>query len=137
WPYTGICICGCFCRTCSISLTEDDQKIIDQADLMACQKFERKVPIYLPDGGYVESLGFKAVRKSVNPPWQSSVRPLSKAALEFIIRNAGTLQAIESVENLKDELKRSVQNFYVGGRNESALEILDVAQRLCQMLGLK
>ena len=107
------------------------------ADLLAGQKFEKKIPIYLPDGGYVESLGYETIRKSVNPPWQSSIRPLSEEALAFIKRNAGKLEAIESVEELKASLKRSMQAFYVAGKEEAALEILDNAERLCRALGLK
>lgn len=107
------------------------------ADLLDCQKFEKKVPIYLPDGGYIESLGYETVRNSINPPWQSSIRPISRKALGYIKRNAGEIQPFESVDRLKDELKRSVQAFYVGGKEESALDILDIAQRLCRALGLK
>ena len=39
------------------------------AKLLDCQQFGKKVPIYLPDGGYIEQLGYDSVRKSVNPPW--------------------------------------------------------------------
>lgn len=55
------------------------------AKLLDCQQFERKVPIYLPDGGYIEQLGFETVRKSLNPPWQSSIRPLSQEAYDYIL----------------------------------------------------
>ena len=38
------------------------------AKLIDCQQFEKKVPIYLPDGGYIEQLGYETVRKSLNRP---------------------------------------------------------------------
>lgn len=34
------------------------------AKLLRCQQFEKKVPIYLPDGGYIEQLGYETVRNS-------------------------------------------------------------------------
>lgn len=54
-------------------------------ELLNVIRFEKKVPIYLPDGGYVEKMGYETVRKSINPPWQSSIRPLSKAAYEYML----------------------------------------------------
>ena len=88
------------------------------AKLLDCQQFEKKVPIYLPDGGYIEQLGYDSVRKSINPPWQSSVRPLSQEAFDYILNAAGvqiapTSTAAVSVDELKEQLKRSVRDFFV------------------------
>ena len=88
------------------------------AKLLDCQQFEKKVPIYLPDGGYIEQLGFDSVRKSVNPPWQSSIRPLSQEAFDYILNAAGVQSAPEttaadSVDDLKEQLKQSVRDFFV------------------------
>lgn len=88
------------------------------AKLLDCQQFEKKVPIYLPDGGYIEQLGYDSVRKSINPPWQSSVRPLSQEAFDYILNAAGvqiapTTTAAVSVDELKEQLKRSVRDFFV------------------------
>ena len=82
------------------------------AKLLDCQQFERKVPIYLPDGGYIEQLGFETVRKSLNPPWQSSIRPLSQEAYDYILKAAGIQLSSEpvhqdSIDVLKDKLKLS------------------------------
>jgi hypothetical protein len=54
-------------------------------------EFPRKVPIRLTsiEGRYYESIGFKTVRKSPNPPWQTSTRKLSVQAFERIIFDAG------------------------------------------------
>ena len=88
------------------------------AKLLDCQQFEKKVPIYLPDGGYIEQLGHDSVRKSINPPWQSSVRPVSQEAFDYILNAAGvqtaptTIEAV-SVDELKEQLKRSVRDFFV------------------------
>lgn len=88
------------------------------AKLLDCRKFEKKVPIYLPDGGYVEQLGYDSVRKSVNPPWQSSIRPLSQEAFDYILNAAGIQSAPAatsdtSVDELKEQLKQSVRDFFV------------------------
>lgn len=90
------------------------------AELVGCRRFRKKIPIYLPDGGYIEQLGYESVRKSINPPWQSSIRPLSQKAYDYILNAAG-LQTIpktesnDSVDVLKDKLKLAVKEFYVEG----------------------
>lgn len=88
------------------------------AKLLDCQQFEKKVSIYLPDGGYIEQLGFDSVRKSVNPPWRSSIRPLSQEAFDYILNAAGvqstpTTTTADYVDDLKEQLKQSVRNFFV------------------------
>ncbi len=88
------------------------------AKLLDCQKFEKKVPIYLPDGGYIEQLGYDTVRNKSNPPWQSSVRPLSQAAFDHILKAAGIQTApsateANSVDELKEKLKQSIREFFV------------------------
>lgn len=88
------------------------------AELVSCRLFGKKVPIYLPDGGYIEQLGYESVRNSINPPWQSSVRPLSREAYNYIL-NAACIQATleagnnDSIDVLKDKLKLAVKEFYV------------------------
>ena len=84
------------------------------ADLLACQIFEKKVPINLPDGGHIEALGYETVRKRMNP-----------------------LKAYESVPELKEELKKSIHSFYIGEKNDSLLDILRITQKLCRALGIK
>lgn len=99
-------------------LTTDGQNYY--AELVSCRQFEKKIPIYLPDGGYIEQLGYESVRNSINPPWQSSIRPLSQEAYDYILYAAG-LQTTTKVENsdsvdvLKDKLKLAVKEFYVEG----------------------
>lgn len=88
------------------------------AKLLDCQKFEKKVPIYLPDGGYIEQLGYDSVRKSINPPWQSSIRPLSHEAFNYILNAAGVQSSRDnmspaSVDELAEQLKQSVRDFFV------------------------
>ena len=55
------------------------------AVLTNCKKFDNNVSIYLADGGYIEQLDYQTVRKSINPPWQSSIRPLSEKAFRHIL----------------------------------------------------
>lgn len=88
------------------------------AKLLDCQPFEKKVPIYLPEGGYIEQLGYSTVRNSINPPWQSSIRPLSQEAFNYILNAAGiqtvpNTTAAVSVDDLKEKLKRSIRDFFV------------------------
>ena len=103
------------------------------AELLNVMKFERKVPIYLPDGGYIEQLGYDTVRKSINPPWQSSIRPLSEEAYRYIIQKSG---AEDSVETCDVKLKKAIQNYYISKDKTALLEIIDIAQRLVRLYDL-
>lgn len=108
-------------------LTTDGENYF--AKLLDCQQFEKKVPIYLPDGGYVEQLGYDSIRKSINPPWQSSIRPLSQEAFDYILNAAGvqnvpTTTANVSVDELKEQLKQSVRDFFVN-KDTSAIHRIE------------
>lgn len=99
---------------------------------MDCQRFEKKVPIYLPDGGYIEQLGYESVRKSINPPWQSFVRPLSQEAYNYILNAAGVQVTPEtagdnSIDALKNKLKVAVKDFYVEGDSSAIHRIESIA----------
>jgi predicted HNH restriction endonuclease len=58
------------------------------ADIVNGVSFEQKVPIYRSQGDFYESLDYSSVRKKLNPPWQSSIRPLSEKAYAAIIADA-------------------------------------------------
>lgn len=60
------------------------------AELVDCYRFENRVPIHTP-GGYIEQLDYSSVRKSKNPPWQWSIRPVSNQAFLHILGLAGRL----------------------------------------------
>lgn len=111
-------------------LTADGENYF--AKLVDCRRFEKKVPIYLPDGGYIEQLGYESVRKSINPPWQSSVRPLSQEAYDYILNAAGiqvtpvTVNG-DSVNELKDKLRVAVRQFYVEGDSSAIHRIESIA----------
>lgn len=114
-------------------LTSDGENFY--AKLVDCQQFGKKVPIYLPDGGYIEQLGYESVRKSLNPPWQSSVRPLSQKAYDYILNAAGIQVAPEnisdsSVEELKTKLKVAVREFYVEGDSSAIHRIESIASAI-------
>lgn len=97
------------------------------AKLLNCQRFEKKVPIYLPDGGYIEQLGYESVRNSINPPWQSSVRPISQKAFDYILNAAGIQQVpakAESVDDLKEKLKVAVRDYFVE-KNDAAIHHIE------------
>ena len=105
------------------------------AKLVDCQRFGKKVPIYLPDGGYIEQLGYESVRKSINPPWQSSIRPLSQEAYDYIL-NAANIQVTpetansNSVDELKAKLKVAVREFYVEGDSSAIHRIESIASAI-------
>lgn len=61
------------------------------AELLDVIKFKNKVPIYLSEDGYIEQLGYDTIRNRKNPPWQSSIRPLSKEAYRYILQRSGNI----------------------------------------------
>ena len=102
-------------------LTKDGENYY--AQLLNCQRFEKKVPIYLPDGGYIEQLGYDTIRKSIIPPWQSSIRPLSQKAFEYILNAAGIQHAqgkIEDLDSMREKLRSSIREYFVD-KNDSAI----------------
>jgi len=105
------------------------------AALLHGRKFEKKVPIYLPDEGYIEQLGYDTIRKSMNPPWQSSVRPISEIAYNYILEHAGKLLEIVSIEDLKERLKEAIRAFYIGGDDSEILQIVDLSKKIAKLLG--
>jgi hypothetical protein len=110
------------------------------AELTECQRFSNHVSIYLPDSGYVEQKGYVKIRKSINPPWQSSIRPLSQEAYEYILSKAGVLipeGKNEDVNFLKNDLKRAVKAFYIGKDDDAVLEIAEIAKKIAQEQNLK
>ena len=100
------------------------------AELLNVVRFEKKVPIYLPDGGYVEQLGYETVRKSINPPWQSSVRPLSEQAYSYILQHSGSQEMIDDC-NVK--LKKAIQSYYISNDKAAVLRILEIAKQLAAL----
>ena len=109
------------------------------AELINGQKFKNKVPIYLPDGKYVEELGYDTIRKSPTPPWQSSVRPLSQQAFDYIIAAAGVQlkpETSSSVEELRERLKSQVRAFYLDNDINAILEIKSTASEIINALNL-
>lgn len=103
------------------------------AELINVVKFEKKVPIYMPDEGYIEQLGYESVRKSINPPWQSSIRPLSEEAFRYILDHSGSKKMIEAY-NLA--LKKAIQSYFITNDKYSVLEIIEVAQKLASLYNL-
>ena len=100
------------------------------AELLDVVKFAKKAPIYLPDGGYVESLGYDTVRKSINPPWQSSIRPLSEEAYQYILSCSGNFRMIEE-NNAK--LKKAIRNYFIAKDTSALLDIIESARILSDL----
>ena len=106
------------------------------AKLIDCQRFEQPVPIYLPDGGYIEQLGYEDVRQSLLPPWQSSVRPLSQKAYDYILNTAGVRfvpQPVEDIEVFREKLRNAVRAYYVGKDSNALFKIESLAATLSRI----
>ena len=109
------------------------------ATLIECQKFLNTIPIYLPDGRYVEQLGFATIRKSSMPPWQSSIRPLSQQAYEYIVSRAGINIAATCntpIDELKERLKAYVRAFYLDNDVNAIRGIENAATQIMLNLGM-
>lgn len=118
--------------------TDDNENYY--AELNDCYRFENIVPIYYDEvaGSYIEQLGYEGLREK--PPWQSSVRPLSEKAFEYIIENAGGITPVikqKSESELKDELKAAVRSFYRDEDEEAIHEIFEVAGELIKFVEKK
>lgn len=104
------------------------------AELVDVKRFHRTVPIYLPDGGYVEQLGYNTVRNSINPPWQSSIRPLSEEAFNYIIKHSGHA---ESIADSDEKLKTAIQNYFIFKDTKALFDIDTIAKELIDLYGIK
>lgn len=119
-----------------IKLDEENYRAV----LLDCHKFKVRVPIYLPEGGYVEQLGYSTVRKSVNPPWQSSIRPLSQQAYDYILEKSGVnVNPLNesSLEEKKKSLKKSIKAFFLKKKDDAIIDICQLAGEIAQRLGYK
>lgn len=119
-------------------ITESDNQSY-YATLVNVRKFTDTVPIYLPGGKYVEQLGYETIRKSPVPPWQSSVRPLSQQAYEYILSAAGIHEEPknkDTVDSLKEQLKSEIRAFYLENDSNSVVKIRDTADRIIKALGI-
>ena len=112
------------------------------AAILEAARFSHNVPIYLSDTTYYESIGYLSIRNSAQPPWQSSVRPLSNEAYNAIIKQAGPMLPIKSEETgsldpLELELKKAVKDYYLHSNNEAILDIQALATNIATVHGLK
>lgn len=119
------------------------------ADIVDGMSFLQKVPIYRPEGNFYESLDYSDVRKKPNPPWQSSIRPLSETAFSAILAAANVdassmhvISQIEAFSNAIDTLK-TLNALYAGLKPEIRAKRItnhldrgdSVARALKQLLG--
>lgn len=115
------------------------------AEILTCEEFINKVPIHDSNGGYLESIDYMKVRKSVKPPWQSSIRPISEAAFKKIVKLSGGVKMRYvggserqtcNVEKLKDDLKKVVKSFYLESNDDSILSVIEIAQEIAKLKNL-
>jgi hypothetical protein len=108
------------------------------AELIDCHTFNSVVPIYR-DNGYIEQIDFQTIRKSLIPPWQSSIRPLSDNAAKYILTQAGGLKP-EADKNLQieleNELKSAIKNYYRDGNKIALKDVISTATQLAGLLGV-
>lgn len=102
------------------------------AELLNVVRFKETIPIYLPDGGYIEQLGYETVRNSINPPWQSSIRPMSQEAYNYLMERSGR----KSIQEYDADLKKSIQEYYIAHDKKAVLRIKHVAEELARLYGL-
>src|SRR5262245_21003456 len=69
-----------------IVVSQDGQHFY--AHLLDGHKFKKAVPLYMPAGGFFESLGYDEVRGASTPSWRSSIRKISQEAFNAIISAA-------------------------------------------------
>lgn len=111
------------------------------ASIINPKKFSLNVPIY-HDESYFECIGHQEVRKSKNPPWQSSIRPVSQEAYNLILSRAGELIPMgepetEVLERLEQQLKVAIKNYYLNNRVDSILEIREISEKIASIRGLR
>lgn len=79
------------------------------AKILDGTRLRSSVPIYNPDGGFYESLGYSEVRNSETPPWQQSIRPISVQAFNAILAAASSsgevLENYAGVEQTHEPLR--------------------------------
>ena len=78
-------------------------------------------------------------RKSSNPPWQNSVRPLSQEAYNYILNSSGIVPAhmsetAETVDELKEKLKSAVKAFYVDQDLSAIQRIEQLSAKIGQLV---
>ena len=96
----------------SIEMTEDGERYF--AYILDGESFQRKVPIYNPEGGFYESLGYNSIRTSVNPSWQNSIRKISEEAFNAIINAGGIISnKINSISEIESNTNpiETINNF--------------------------
>lgn len=103
------------------------------AKLINVKRFQKTVTIYLPDGGYIEQLGYETVRKSINPPWQSSIRPISEKAFDYILRHSGDTEIILEYDS---KLKREIQRYFIDKDKNALTEIERLAKEMAVLYKL-
>ena len=86
----------------------------------------------------MEQLGFETVRKSPNPPWQSSIRPLSQQAFDYIIESAKVQkqESNVSIDELKNRLKTYIKAFYLENDANAIFEIENIASSIISSLNI-
>lgn len=110
------------------------------ADITKSNQFPTTVPIYLPSGTYIESLSYGTVRKSIRPPWQSSIRPISQEAFEYILKRSGL--SLEhglnsaALPDLEDQMKRAIKKYYLHNEDAAILEVHNLAESIAIKKGL-
>lgn len=110
-----------------ITLKEES---IYYAELLDCKQFTRKVPIYC-EKTYYEKLDYQEVRIHENPPWQSSIRPISKRAYSEIMKVAGDLIPPHMEEHaMEEELKDAIGNYYLSNDKDALKEIARLSAQL-------
>jgi hypothetical protein len=108
------------------------------AELIDCYEFTSVVPIY-KENGYIEQIDYKVVRNSPNPPWQSSIRPLSDKAAKQILRLAKDLKPLNTASLqtvLGNDLKAAINRYYRESDYSALNDVIILSKQLAGLLGV-
>lgn len=119
--------------------SEDEENYY--ASLVDVKRFVNTVPIYRDKNSYFESAGYSEVRNSKQPPWQSSIRPISDEAYHLILTCANGLTPVEStttpesLTSLELQLKQAIREYFLNKKIESILTIGTLAEEITNYHG--
>jgi 5-methylcytosine-specific restriction endonuclease McrA len=104
------------------------------AKILEGKAFRENVPIYNPDGGFWESIGYEQVRKNSNPPWQNSIRRVSEEAFNAILDAAGIEKTIFDLSSNLEIISDSIDVLRTLNDRYRGLRPKDRAQKVSTLL---
>lgn len=106
------------------------------AELKNCKEFSNNVPLYYNGNNYIEQIGYTG--KRMMPPFQTSIRSLTKEAYEYIISKAGFLNDVKPADKdilideagLDQKLLDAVNDYFLSHDTNALTQIINAAESL-------